>query len=72
MLERILKRMREKIRHRQYVMTLHTEEEMDDDDLTIFDVERGILVGEILERQKEKVITEWKYRIKGKRLPAVK
>ena len=53
-------------------MTLHTEEEMDDDDLTIVDFERGILVGEILERQKEKVITEWKYRIKGKRLPAVK
>jgi hypothetical protein len=31
--------MREKIRRRQYVMTLHAEEEMDDDSLTIFDVE---------------------------------
>ena len=65
MFERILKRMREKVRRRQYVMTLHTEEEMNDDGLTIFDVERGILTGEILERQKDKVTTEWKYRIRG-------
>jgi len=39
--ERILKRMREKIRNSQYVMTLHTEEEMNADGLTIYDVERG-------------------------------
>jgi len=49
----VLKRMREKVRNRQYVMTLHGEEEMSDDELTIFDVERGILTGEILERQKD-------------------
>ncbi len=42
MYERILKRMREKIRTRRYVMTLHAEEEMYDDGLTIFDIERGI------------------------------
>jgi len=30
--------MREKIRTRQYVMTIHAEEEMDEDGLTIFDV----------------------------------
>jgi hypothetical protein len=63
--ERILKHMREKVRKRQYVMTLHAEEEMNDDDLTIYDVERGILTGEILERQKDKVTAEWKYRIRG-------
>jgi Domain of unknown function (DUF4258) len=51
--DRILKRMREKVRTRQYVMTLHGEEEMDEDDLTIFDVESAILTGEIFERQKE-------------------
>lgn len=61
----ILKRMREKVRNRQYVMTLHAEEEMNDDGLTIYDVERGILTGEILERQKDGVTAEWKYRIKG-------
>ena len=42
--------MRDKVRTRQYVMTLHAEEEMSDDALTIFDVERGILTGEIVER----------------------
>jgi Domain of unknown function (DUF4258) len=64
MFERILKRMREKIRTRQYVMTLHAEEEMNND-LTIYDVERGILTGVILERQKDRVTAEWKYCIKG-------
>jgi hypothetical protein len=29
--------------YRQFVMTLHAEEEMSDDGLSIFDVERGIL-----------------------------
>lgn len=57
--------MQEKIRSRQYIMTLHAEEEMDNDELTIFDVERAILTGEIVERQKEHKIGEWKYLIKG-------
>ncbi|OQY50200.1 MAG: DUF4258 domain-containing protein [Candidatus Parabeggiatoa sp. nov. 2] len=57
--------MREKIRTRQYVMTLHAEEEMDDDGLTIFDVERAILTGKIVERQKEHKTEEWKYLIQG-------
>lgn len=65
MFERILKRMWEKVRRRQYVMTLHAEEEMNDNGLIIFDVERCILTGEMLERQKDKVTAEWKYRIRG-------
>ncbi len=65
MFERVLKRMRERIRLRQYVMTLHGEEEMDEDDLTIFDVESAILTGEIIERQKEKTTAEWKYLVRG-------
>ncbi len=65
MFERILKHMREKIRKRQYIMTVHAEEEMNDDRLTIYDVENGIFTGEILERQKDTVTAEWKYRIKG-------
>jgi hypothetical protein len=43
--QRILKQIREKVRQRQYVMTLHAEEEMSDDDLSIFDVERSLLTG---------------------------
>ena len=65
MFDRILSRMREKIRTRQYVMTLHAEEEMDDDGLSIFDVERGILAGEIVERQKDRSTNEWKYVVEG-------
>jgi hypothetical protein len=41
--KRILRQMRDRVRKRQYVMTLHAEEEMADDGLTIFDVERAIL-----------------------------
>jgi hypothetical protein len=63
--ERILKQMREKIHTRQYVMTLHAEEEMDEDGLTIFDVERGVLTGEIAERQKDHDTGEWKYLVQG-------
>jgi hypothetical protein len=65
MYARILKRMQEKIRTRQYVMPLHAEEEMDDDELSIFDVERGILAGQIVERQTDHVTGEWKYLIEG-------
>jgi hypothetical protein len=66
MFERILSRMRQKIRERKYIMTLHAEEEMNEDGLTIYDIERGILTGQISERQKDKVTAEWKYLIRGK------
>ena len=46
-------------------MTLHAEEEMDEDGLTIFDVERGVLTGEIIERQKDHDTGEWKYLVQG-------
>ena len=65
MFQRILKQIREKVRQRQYVMTLHAEEEMSDDNLSIFDVERSLLTGEIVERQKDAVTGEWKYLVKG-------
>ncbi|MBX2997604.1 MAG: DUF4258 domain-containing protein [Caldilineaceae bacterium] len=66
MYERILRQMREKIRTRQYVMTLHAEEEMNDDDLSIFDVERAILTGRVTERQQDHNTGEWKYLLSGR------
>lgn len=66
MYERVLKQMREKIRTRQYVMTLHAEEEMDEDGLNIFDVERGLLIDEIIEQQKDRDTEEWKYLVHGR------
>lgn len=53
MFERILNQLREKIRTRQYVMSIHADDEMDEDGLTIFDVESAILSGKIIERQKD-------------------
>ena len=38
---------------------------MDDDGLTIFDIEHGILTGAIVERQKDGETGEWKYLIQG-------
>ena len=65
MYDRILKRMQEAIRNKQYIMTLHAEEEMDDDNLSIFDIEHIVLIGRIIERQKDQMTKEWKYLIEG-------
>jgi hypothetical protein len=46
-------------------VTLHAEEEMDEDELSIFDIERAILTGEIIERQQDKEKAEWKYLVRG-------
>ena len=63
--KRILDKMREKIRDRQYIMTTHAEEEMDEDELTIFDVESVILTGKIIERQRDEETREHKYLVQG-------
>lgn len=65
MFDKILQGMRDKIANQQYVMTIHAEEEMSDDGLTIYDIEQGIFTGEILERQKDRLTGESKYRIRG-------
>jgi hypothetical protein len=38
---------------------------MDEDVLSIYDVERAILTGNIIERQKDKEKGEWKYLVRG-------
>lgn len=65
MFDRVLRKMRELIQTSQYVMTLHAEEEMEADGLNVFDVERCVLTGQIVERQKDRVTGEWKYVIHG-------
>jgi hypothetical protein len=47
-------------------MTLHAEEEMDNDDLSIFDIERCVLNGKITGRNRDSETGEWKYIIIGK------
>ena len=63
MFNQILNRIREKVRTRQYIVTLHAAEEMDDDGFGIFDVEHAILTGSIQERQKDRDTGESKYRL---------
>ncbi|MEK6672454.1 MAG: DUF4258 domain-containing protein [Nitrospirota bacterium] len=68
MFDQIVKIMRKKIRNREYIMSIHGNEEMDEDSLSIYDVEHCILTGKIFERQKDKVTAEWKYRLNGQSL----
>lgn len=68
MFERLLSQIRDKIRTRQYVMTLHAEEEMNNDGLSIFDVESVILTGAAGERQRDQRTSEWKYLVTGQTL----
>ena len=66
--ERILQRFRDRIRSLDYVVTLHAEEEMDEDGLSVFDLESAVLTGEIVERQRDRGTREWKYVVNGRGL----
>jgi len=64
--ERILLRMRELIRQGRYVLTVHAEEEMEADAMSVFDVEQCVLTGRIVERQRDRATGGWKYLIHGR------
>jgi len=64
--ERILERMRKLLRGSQYLLTVHGVEAMEDDELTILDVERCLLTGRIVERQRDRQRREWKYLVQGR------
>jgi hypothetical protein len=63
--DRVLRRMRELVRTSRYVMTVHGHEEMESDQLGVFDVERCLLTGQIVERQRDHGTGEWKYLVEG-------
>ncbi len=65
MFESTLRHIQAKIRTLDYVMTIHADEEMDDDNLSILDVEQAILTGQIVERQRDRNTGDWKYLIHG-------
>ena len=65
MFPKILSKLKECVRENRYVVTLHGEEEMDEDELSIYDVERAILTGAIMEKQKDSEKGEWKYIVHG-------
>jgi hypothetical protein len=64
--ERVLDRMRRLVREAEYVVTGHALEAMEDDALTVFDVERCLLTGTIVERQRDRARREWKYLVHGR------
>jgi hypothetical protein len=66
MYEKVLLRLREKIRQRDYVVTTHADEEMYEDGITIWDVEEAVLAGEIGERQGDRRLGGWKYVVHGR------
>ena len=66
MYERIRDRMRAKVRSLDYVMTIHAEEEMENDGLSILDIEEAILNGNIVERQRDVESVDFKYLLSGK------
>ena len=66
--ERILQRFRDRSRGLDYVVTLHAEEEMDEEGLSVFDLETAVLTGEIVERQRDRQTREWKYVVSGRGL----
>jgi len=68
MFERVLRLFRERIRAGRFVVTLHAVEELEDDGLSVYDVERAILTGKITRRQKDEDTGEWKYLVSGRTL----
>ena len=65
MFDRVMRLFRKKIQSREYVVTVHANEEMDDDSLSVFDVESTVLSGTIVERQRDRATREHKYVVHG-------
>ncbi|MGH8532124.1 MAG: DUF4258 domain-containing protein [Gammaproteobacteria bacterium] len=55
-----ISQLRDLIRSLNYVVSIHAAEELDDDNLTILDLENIILTGEIIERQRDRQTREVK------------
>jgi len=68
---KVLSLLRAKIRAQAYVVTIHADEAMAEDDLLPRDVESVILGGEIVERQIDRNTSERKYRLTGKTVDGV-
>ena len=72
MYKKIVLLFREKIRTREYIVTVHADEEMNADEFSIFDIEHCILTGVIKDRQRDKHTGELKYVVTGKSISGVK
>ena len=60
--------LRQLIRTLSYVVSTHAADELEDDNLSILDLENVVLTGQIVERQRDRSIRETKYVIQGRTL----
>ena len=58
-------RIRHLIRTLNYVVSTHAADELEDDHLSILDLENIVLTGQIVERQRDRATREVKYVIQG-------
>ena len=59
------------IRTLSYVVSTHAADELDDDNLSILDLENIVLTGQIIERQRDRASRETKYVIQGSTLEGI-
>lgn len=62
---RVLDRIRSHVRARRFVLTLHADEEMRDDDLDVYDVMSALLHGRVILQQLDRHREERKYVVEG-------
>ena len=60
--------LRQLIRMLSYVVSTHAADELEDDNLSILDLENVVLTGQITERQRDRVTRETKFVIQGNTL----
>ena len=65
MAQATINRLRDLIRSLNYAVSIHAAEKLDDDNLTILDLENIILTGAIVERQRDRLTREVKYVVRG-------
>ena len=65
MAQSIITQFRQLIRTLNYVVSTHAAEELDDDNLTILDLENIILTGQVIERQRDAQTREIKCVVSG-------
>jgi len=63
-----ISRLRQLIRKLSYVVSTHAADELEDDNLSILDLENIVLTGQIVERQRDRTTREVKYVIQGSTL----
>ena len=65
MADSVINQLRNLIRTLNYVVSAHAAEELEDDNLSILDLENIILTGKITERQRDVRTREFKYVVSG-------